>query len=97
MSRHGLNEARLADLAGVSQATVSRALRHRPKRAGRARVRLFTYIHEELQREGLAHADKSEVLRAFERVWGASEAHAAAIAKVVGALDSLRTSDKEAG
>ncbi len=97
MSRHGLNEARMADLAGVSQATVSRALRRPPKRAGRARARLFTYIHEEMKREGLAPADKSEVLKAFERVWGTSKAHAAAIAKVVGALDSLRPSDKEAG
>jgi transcriptional regulator with XRE-family HTH domain len=97
MRRRGLSEAAMACAAGVSQATVSRALRHSARRTGKARAKLFSYMHQELNREGLAHAEKSEVLKAFERVWGTSEAHAAAIAKVVGALDRLRPSDKEAG
>lgn len=97
MDRRGLNEAKLAKVAGVSQATVSRALTGLRKRAGKARSLLFTYIHDELKREGLAHAEKSEVLKAFERVWDTSEAHAAAMAKVVDALECLRPQNKEEG
>jgi len=87
----------MADLAGVSQPTVSRALSGSPKRNGKGRSRLFIFMQQELKREGLAHAGKSEVLQAFERVWDASEAHAAAIAKVVDALDGIRPLDKKEG
>jgi transcriptional regulator with XRE-family HTH domain len=97
MAKRGLTEAAIAKLAGVSQPTVSRALRGSPKRTGKGRSRIFTFIHQELDREGLVHAGKSEVLQAFERVWGASEAHAAAIAKVVDALDGIRPLDKKEG
>ena len=97
MDRRGLNEAKLASLAGVSQATVSRALTGSPKRTGKARSLLCIYIHNELKQEGLAHAEKSEVLKAFERVWDTSEAHAAAMAKVVDALEGLRPHNKEEG
>lgn len=97
MNGRGLNEEKLAKLAHVSQATVSRALTGSAKRMGKARSLLFTYIHKELRREGLAHVAKSEVLKAFERVWETSDAHAAAIAKVVDALESLRPHDKEQG
>jgi len=37
-----------------------------------------------------AHADRTHVLQAFDRIWGTSQAHAAAVAKVIDALDALR-------
>jgi predicted transcriptional regulator len=90
MAAHGLSQTRMAKAAAVSQATVSRALRGVPERTGRARSRLFIYIHEEMRRSGTVHGPKEQVLQAFDRIWGTSDAHASAMAKVIEALDGLR-------
>ena len=95
IKEHGLNQNLLAKAAHVSQSTVSRARKGTPERNGRARRRLFIYIHNHLRLRDEAPVKKKDVLRAFNRVWGTWDAHASAIAKVVGALDGLRPLRKE--
>jgi transcriptional regulator with XRE-family HTH domain len=96
MTAKALNQAQIAKRARVSQATVSRALKGGArKRRGSAYIRLFTYIHKENRRAGVAHANKDEVLQAFDRIWDASHAYAVAVAKVINALDGLRPSQIE--
>jgi transcriptional regulator with XRE-family HTH domain len=96
MKAKGLNQAQIARRARVSQASVSRALKGSArKRLGKAHTRLFNYIQKENRRAGTIHADKDQVLQAFNRIWGASQAHAAAVAQVIDALDALRRYEKE--
>jgi len=98
MLEHDLSQQQLAMRSGVSQATVSRALRAIPERRGRARHRLFTYarindsVVDPSQRKGAKRVEQ-----AFRRIWDGSEAHAEAVAKIIHALEGLRPSlpDKE--
>lgn len=96
MERQKLSQAGLARAAGVSQPTVSRALRRRALRRGAARSRLFSYagISEwpDRPRIGGAHV---QVIAAFERVWDGSAAHAASIVKVIDALEDLGPRSQE--
>lgn len=87
-SKH-LSQESIAKEAKVSQATVSRALRGRLERRGRARTRLFNYIHQESQNEELSGTGKEKVIKAFENIWDRSEEHAAAIAKIIRASSGL--------
>ena len=87
-SRH-LSQKSIAKAAKVSQASVSRALRGHIERRGRARARLFNYIHQELQNEVLSGTGKEKVIKAFEKIWDRSEEHAAAIAKIIRASGGL--------
>jgi predicted transcriptional regulator len=96
MTANGLNQIEMARQAKVSQPTISRALKGGlRKRRGKAYIRIFTYIHKKNRRAGVLRVDRNEVLQAFDRVWGASKAHAAAVAKVIDALDGLRPSPME--
>jgi len=91
MNARSLKQTQIAKLAHVSQPSVSRALKvGTRKRRGSAYTRLFSYIHKETRRLRTAHADRTHVLQAFDRIWGTSQAHAAAVAKVIDALDALR-------
>jgi transcriptional regulator with XRE-family HTH domain len=87
-SRH-LSQESIAKAAKVSQATVSRALRGRIERQGRARTKLFNYIQQELQKEDLSGTGKEKVVKAFESIWDSSEEHATAIAKIIRASGGL--------
>lgn len=95
LDREGFTEAKLAELAGVSQPTVSRAVRfpNKPyKRAGAARHKLFMYIHEKEGKYGFKPNDPhSKVIDAFNGIWDHTEAHADAIANVINALGDLRS------
>lgn len=91
MKRRGLTQAKLARLANVSQATVSRALRGLPERHGAARHKLFTYARIEPTAAGRSDEQGPErVVEAFGRIWDGSDAHASAVARVIDALDGLR-------
>ena len=91
MKARGLNQGQIAKRARVSQASVSRALQGGAlHRRGRAHTKLFIYIQKENRRARAVHADRDQVLEAFDRIWDGSEAHAAAVAKVIDALDGLR-------
>jgi transcriptional regulator with XRE-family HTH domain len=84
VKREGITQAELARRAGVSQATVSRALRRQPIRHGRQRLRLFTFIQ---QSEGVSGARRVEL--AFRRIWDGTDAHAAALARIIAACEGL--------
>src|SRR5579883_2503369 len=98
MEAKGLNQTAIAKRAKVSQATVSRVLKGSARqRQGRAYVRLCNYIHQQKVRVGLVRAKKEQVLQALDRVWDTSQAHAAAFAQVINALDDLRARGGEEG
>jgi transcriptional regulator with XRE-family HTH domain len=88
-----LSQAKLAQIVGVSQPTVSRALSGRPaRRRGQARERLFIYASTEADTDVLGGdraAGRSIVLTAFDQIWDGSPAHAEAVARVVTALRGL--------
>lgn len=93
MAKRGLNQVQLARQANVSQSTVSRALRRTPKHYGRARHNLFTYARITEPPVGRSDKERSgikQVLAAFNRIWDGSDAHAAAVASVIDALEGLR-------
>ncbi len=79
----GISQSRLAELASVSQATVSRALTGAPGKHSEARERLLTYIQDRIQTEGASLTGSELVLAAFRRVWDGSDEHAALIARLV--------------
>ncbi len=91
MVRRGLSQARLARLARVSQATVSRTLHGVREQHGQARHKLLTYaeIQETIQDRSAGHGVK-QVTRAFSRIWDGSDAHATAIVNVIDALAGLK-------
>jgi transcriptional regulator with XRE-family HTH domain len=77
--RQGITQKKLAELADVSQSTVSRAERSLPIRNGRARSRLFTYMQRVHPTTGGAEA----ALTAVRETWDGSEAHAEALATLI--------------
>ena len=91
MARHGIKQRELAMEAGVSQATVSRALKGKALRHGTARDNLFTYV-------GINESDidtaRSRVMSAFEGIWDLSEKHADAVARVIKALGEFGSPTK---
>jgi transcriptional regulator with XRE-family HTH domain len=95
MNERGLSQDELAECAGVSQSTVSRALRKGPQRNGRARLVLFTFVENELNRTATAGTGRDQVMGAFDRIWDGSEVHAAAVVKVIEALMDLRPFEKQ--
>lgn len=88
MKKTGISQTELAVRAGVSQATVSRALAKRPERSGKAWRKLCTFIHQ--LPAAAAGPGQGAVLQAFGRIWDGSEVHAEAIARVIDALEGLR-------
>ena len=78
LRQEGMSQAKLANMAKVSQATVSRAVNRQALRPSPARTRLFTFMQEQ---DLIAGPDP--VLRAVTEVWDGSNAHAAALAKLV--------------
>jgi transcriptional regulator with XRE-family HTH domain len=91
MRENGWSQAELADKAGVHQSTVSRAIEGRAARHSKARHRLAVFV-EQLQRvdQGTGKDGAKRVMRAFNEVWDGTDAHAASIAKIIGALAGLR-------
>ncbi len=91
MDEHGLKQRQMAITAGVSQSTVSRALKGATLRRGQARSRLCRFVGVNESEATTDPAKPSErVLAAFYRIWDHTEAHADAIAQVIDALGALR-------
>jgi transcriptional regulator with XRE-family HTH domain len=86
-----ITQAELARRAGVSQATVSRALGRANKKQSNAKARLFAYA-------GLVNEDSTDstdvgiklVMKAFEQIWDGSDGDARAVAKMIEALGGFR-------
>jgi predicted transcriptional regulator len=96
MNQRGLSQTALAKAVGVSQASVSRALARKGPRHGAARSKLFSYTGiSEYDRQRSEAKGPKLVMAAFERVWDQSEAHAAAVARVIDALADLRPLPKD--
>jgi transcriptional regulator with XRE-family HTH domain len=89
MQERQLSQKSVAEAANISQSTVSRALQGHFERQGRAKSKLFTYMHNELLSEGLSGKGKDKVVRAFESIWDGSEEHAVGIAKIIKASGGL--------
>jgi transcriptional regulator with XRE-family HTH domain len=87
MQENGLNQRDIAKKAGVSQATVSRALRNEPIRNGRARAKIFTFLNiNESIRQPAEDELRKRVMAAFDRIWDHTEEHADAIARIIDVL-----------
>jgi predicted transcriptional regulator len=91
MEKAGLSQSQLAKQARVSQPTVSRALSKEPGRSGRARNKLFIFIHNKSSSNG--GQKQGVVMQAFERIWDGSAVHAEAVAKVIDAMQGLKPSE----
>ncbi|MBZ5561682.1 MAG: helix-turn-helix domain-containing protein [Acidobacteriia bacterium] len=91
MAKRGLSQELLARRAGVSQSTVSRALRGGAVRHSRARHRLMSFAR--VAGPTLDTSTKggiSRVVEAFNEIWDGSTAHADAVARVIEAMVGLR-------
>jgi hypothetical protein len=89
MEKRGLTQEELAEAAKVSQATVSRALKKPAQRAGTGRRKIFTYVENEYAAR-TAEGGPEGVVSAFNQIWDGSSAHAAAVVRIINALDGLR-------
>jgi hypothetical protein len=78
IAKTGLSQAELARRAGVSQSAVSRAITRHPARMGASRRRLVVYMQQEAP-----PTEPNAVLDAVRETWDGSDAHAAALAKLV--------------
>ena len=91
MRENGWSQAELAANARVHQSTVSRALEGIAARHSKARHRLAVFV-EQRQRAGKVSKEfgPKRVMKAFNKVWDGTDAHADSIAKIIGALAGLR-------
>jgi predicted XRE-type DNA-binding protein len=95
VARTGMGQAALAEAAGVSQPSVSRALRRRPSRWGRAHEKLFQYIKAQGQPLGKKRGKGDErVAAAFKAIWDGSEAHASVVMRLISDLEGMEVSPR---
>lgn len=85
LDRLGCTQTELAQLAGVSQATVSRARNRVPVRKSSQHRRLCSYIHEEIARIQRDNPAQD----ALERIWDGSQEHGEALAALIRAAGEL--------
>jgi transcriptional regulator with XRE-family HTH domain len=91
MSGKGLSQSELAKAAGVSQSTVSRALHKTPGKHSDASRRLCVYAGIEVgDATGSTVVGTKLVLKTFENIWDGTDAHAAAIARIIEASRGLK-------
>jgi len=95
MVGRSMTQEELCANAGVSQSTVSRALKRTPGRRGRAWVRLFTYVTRELDAPAFSEGGKERILAAMGRVWDGTDSHAIALARIIDALEGLHPSGEK--
>lgn len=89
LRRDGITQAELAERAGVSQPTVSRAKRRVPVRISVGYGRLCNYIREELDETSLP----PQASDALTEIWDGSPTHDAALAALIKAAVGLSRSE----
>lgn len=85
MRRDGLRQQDVADQAGVSQSTVSRAVRGRRQRVTKEYVRLCSYIQD----QGFGPSAPTKAHVALDETWDGSDQHAEALAVLIKASKEL--------
>lgn len=83
LAREGISQASLAKRAGVSQSTVSRAMRRIPAKQSSAHRQLVSYM------QNRGPLEPPPALDALRQIWDGSEAHAAALARLILASGEL--------
>ncbi len=86
MDRTNMSQRDVAEAAGISQASVSRVLRRKYQRSGKAYRRLFIYIQEA---EAAPVNEIPHVGDALRRTWDGTNDHAAALAELIDASVKL--------
>ncbi len=81
----GLSQAKIAEIAGISQSTVSRRERKPPQRHSDATYKLCSYADTVTGGKKIS-SRKKDVQKSFDEVWDKSEAHATAISKIIEAF-----------
>lgn len=88
----GLSQADLAQELGISQATVSRRERKPPQRHSDATYKLCSYA---ITATGaVVTPDRQAIQISFDEIWDKSDAHAAALTKIVEAVSELSQLDR---
>lgn len=90
MDERGIGQIELAKAAGVSQATISRALSRGYIRRSKARSRLEGYLAKTAYKLHKPNKLPLDVTDAIRDVWDKTEAHARELAKVIRSLDGLK-------
>lgn len=80
MEESKMRQTDVASAAGVSQSTVSRALRREPQRSGAGYLRLCSWIRQQTLPESSA---PTQVMAALRETWDGSDRHAAALAALI--------------
>jgi len=89
----GLSQAEVADIAGISQSTVSRRERKPPQRHSDATYKLCSYADKVTGGKKVS-SGKKDVQKSFDEVWNKSEAHATAISKIIEAFAEFSKAQK---
>ena len=91
-----LSQKDVATAAGISQSTVSRALKGDLKRRGEAKKKLFIYMQQQSQVE-IANKGRAKVISAFDAIWDQTEAQADAVADIIKACGKLTPTKNPGG
>jgi len=90
--RQGLSQADIAQKLGISQSTVSRRERKPPQRHSDATYVLCNYAEAKTGKS--TAKDRRAVQKSFDEVWNKSDAHSAALSKIIDAFVELCSSDR---
>jgi transcriptional regulator with XRE-family HTH domain len=91
--RDRLTQAAIADKLGISQSTVSRREKSAPKRQTAATGKLCSYAETSVARDqAIAGVSAEDMLK---KICSKSDAHAAALSKIIQALAELYGVDKQ--
>src|ERR1700691_5392352 len=77
----GLSQAEIAHKLGISQSTVSRRERKPPQRHSDATYVLCNYAETKVTQSRIS--GRRAVQKSFDEVWNKSDAHAAALSKII--------------
>jgi transcriptional regulator with XRE-family HTH domain len=88
----GISQTTIAKGLGISQSTVSRRERKPPQRYSDATYKLCKYAEKTIGKTKAA--DQRGTMKSFDEVWKKSDAHAAALSKIIEAFVDLCRSDR---